>query len=148
MLMEGNARLSGTLHSHTAKTDSLAGTAGSVTVGTNKIDLQAAGKEIGEGRELEFLFTMVVALDQVSTDGSVTFSLVTSANADLSSADILVSVGYAEAALVSGFRFSLKVPRLSSVPMKRYLGYQATRNTQAVTAGSVQVDLPIDIQNN
>lgn len=104
-------------------------------VSTDKIDLLQA-RDIGEGKELFMHFNV----DTTATSGGsavVTFEVISSAAADLSSPTVIgSSAGIPVASLVAGYRNVVKInPVLGSLG-QRYLGARYTVATANLTAGA------------
>lgn len=97
-------------------------------------------RDIGNGKDLDF----VVSVDTTATSGgsaTLTVSLITSANADMSSATVIVaSPVLALAALTAGSTlFRVTVP--PSANYARYVGVRQTTGTAAFTAGAISAFL-------
>ena len=93
---------------------------------TNTIDLSAptVKRDIAVGEQMGFMITVDVAADAASGDETYTFQVVQSANANLSSPDVIAQVAIARATLVAGYGFFLPIP--SNQITKQYLGMQYT----------------------
>ncbi len=93
---------------------------------TNTIDLSNATvkRQIGTGEEVGFGVNVEVAADFTSGNETYTFEVVQSANADLSSPDVIGSVTHTAATLVAGYLFFLPIP--IGQPTKRYIGLRYT----------------------
>lgn len=93
---------------------------------TNTIDLGnvTPKRDIFVGEGLEVVVTVDVAADAASGDETYTFQFVQSANANLSSPDVLAQVAIARATLVAGYSFTLPVPE--GLLTKQYIGLQYT----------------------
>ena len=93
---------------------------------TNTIDLASMTpqRDIAVGEGMEFNVQVDVAADATSGDETYRFDIVQSANANLSSPDVLASVTIARATLVAGYTFTLPIPENQIT--KRYLGLQYT----------------------
>lgn len=102
---------------------------------TNTIDLGnvTPKREIGTGEPMGFGFSVDVAADAANADETYEFQVIQSANADLSSPDILVAQSIARGTLVAGFQFFLAIP--PGFPQKRYLGtfYNVGGTTPSIT---------------
>lgn len=133
---------------------SIAQTAGTY-VSTNTIDLGVAGtipgiggtpiNDIGRQRHLELLVQVV---ETVASGGSATvsFQLIQSANADLSSPTVLQQTpAIAYAGLTAGYQARLAVPAGIT---QRYLGVQYVIATATTTAGKVTAGLVEAKQTN
>ena len=111
-------------------------------VSTNTIDL-ATARDIGIGDNLE-LFIKVIAAFAGGT--SVQFAFITSANADLSSATVIVQTpAIPTASLVAGSEWlRVQVPALSqAAAMQRYIGVSYTV-VGTFTGGTVTAGLALD----
>ena len=114
------------------------GAAGSYLLG-DWIDTGIA-RDIGNGHDLDF----VVQVDTTATSGgaaTLQVNLITSANADMSSAtNIVSSPAFALAALTAGSTiFRVTVP--ASANYARYVGVQQVTGTAAFTAGAISAFL-------
>lgn len=108
-------------------------------VSTDTIDLSQA-RDIGPGEDLRFAFTVDTTVTAAGA-GTVTFQVITSAAANLSSPTIIAqtdAIGKAE--LTAGRRpIEVVIPRtvLAAQPIgQRYLGVQYTVGTGPLTAGA------------
>jgi hypothetical protein len=115
-------------------------------VSTNTIDLSQA-RDIGEGKELFFNFAITTAVASAAT--SVTFDIIISDNADLSSGVVIAStgaVGYAN--LTLGKNIALPIPPQVGSLGKRYLGAQyTTGGNNSSGTGKVTTDIVEAIQD-
>jgi len=114
------------------------GAAGDYVIG-DVIDLGAAGRDIGNGEELE----LVVQVDTTATSGgsaTLAISLATDDNSSLSSPTKLVtSPAVAVASLTAGTTvFRVRVP---AGTYERYIGIVQTTGTAAFTAGKINAFL-------
>lgn len=114
------------------------GAAGDYVIG-DTIDLGLAGRDIGNGEDLEF----VVQVDTTATSGgsaTLAVSLATDDNASLSSpTKIVTSPAVAVASLTAGTTvFRVKVP---AGTYERYIGIVQTTGTAAFTAGKINAFL-------
>ena len=98
--------------------DSAALTASAVS--TNTYDTGAAGNDISIGEPLALELTVDVAADHTTGNETYEFRVIQSANADLSSADVLCSRVISYADLTAGKRQVIPIPPGSIT--KRYLG--------------------------
>lgn len=92
-------------------------------VSTNTYDSGAAGNAVGIGEPLCIAFTVDVAADHTTGDETVQFQVIQSANADLSSQDVLAQTDTSfltATKLVAGYKLYLPIP--PSLKSKRYLG--------------------------
>lgn len=113
-------------------------------VSTDTIDLESA-RDIGAGNESYMIFTVTEAF---AGGTSVTFNIITSANADLSSNTVLTSsAAEVTADLVVGKQIALKIPPQIGANGSRYLGasYVAAGTH---SAGEVTADVTLDIHDN
>lgn len=112
-------------------------------VSTNTIDLGASSpsREIGSGEPMAMLFTVDVAADFTTTDETYAFELIQSANANLSSADVLSRRVLTAAQLAIGAIFAIPVP--PGTPTKRYLGanYDVGGTTPTITVTAALVPM-------
>lgn len=114
------------------------GAAGDYVIG-DVIDLGAAGRDIGNGEELE----LVVQVDTTATSGgsaTLAVSLATDDNSSLSSpTKIVTSPAVAVASLTAGTTvFRVRVP---AGTYERYIGIVQTTGTAAFTAGKINAFL-------
>lgn len=105
-------------------------------VSTNTIDTLLATNEIGAGEPMALVFTIDTAADAVSGDETYQFQLIQSANANLSSQDVLLQTDTAfitRSVLTAGFKVVIPVP--AGMKTKRYLGarYVLAGTTPSVT---------------
>lgn len=111
-------------------------------VSTNTIDLGVA-RDIGVGDDLELYIKVIQAF---AGGTSIQFAYITSANADLSSPNVIVQTpAVVLADLVAGSEWlRVVVPELSkSAQMQRYVGVQYTV-VGTMTAGTVTAGLIVD----
>lgn len=87
---------------------------------TNSYDSGAAGNDISIGEPLALVITVDVAADFTTADETYEFQVIQSANANLSSPDILIARTVLAATLVAGARVVIPIPPGSKT--KRYLG--------------------------
>ena len=103
---------------------------------TNTYDSGAAGNEIGQGEPLALEITVDVAADFTSSNETYQFNVIQSANADLSSPDILISRVILATDLTVGSKHVIPIP--AGAKTKRYLGASfdggGTTPTVTVTA--------------
>lgn len=120
-------------------------------VSTNVIDLGVRGTpifgnqlhgDIGKGKELPLLCTVTEDFDNLT---SLTVTLETSDNADLTSSTVLVSQTTALADLVAGKRLLPRV--IPDGVTGRYLGVRYTVTGTAPTAGTVVANIG-EVQTN
>lgn len=101
------------------------------TVSTNTYDTGAAGNSTDVGEPMCIAFSIDVAAVTATGDETYQFQVIQSANADLSSQDVLVATDTSfitRATLVAGYRFYLPIP--PGLKTKRYIG------ARYVTAGN------------
>lgn len=120
------------------------GAAGDYVIG-DVIDLGVAGRDIGNGADLDF----VVQVDTTATSGgaaTLAVSLATDDNSSLSSPTKLVtSPAIAVASLTAGATvFRVKVP---AGTYERYIGVVQTTGVAAFTAGKINAFLTSDTAN-
>lgn len=89
-------------------------------VSTNTYDTGAAGNDLSRGEPLVAVITVDVAADATTGDETYQFNVLQSANANLSSADILLERVIAAASLTAGSRHVIPLPM--SAVTKRYIG--------------------------
>ena len=113
-------------------------------VSTDTIDLGTA-RDIGEGRDLFVVFTVTEAFAALT---SLTFEVITSAAAALSSPTVIAATGaVALANLGVGKQYIVQIPpRIASLG-QRYLGVRYTVAGNNATAGKVTADIVLDIQD-
>jgi len=90
---------------------------------TNTYDLGAANKFVAIGEPLGVFFTIDVAADAADADETYEFQVIQSANANLSSPDILIKTDttyISRSTLVAGYKLVLPIP--PGLVTKRYLG--------------------------
>jgi hypothetical protein len=87
---------------------------------TNTYDSTAAGNDLTNGEGLVVVIQVDVAADFTTGDETYEFQFIQSANANLSSPDILASRTIAAASLTAGSLHYIPVPPASKT--KRYLG--------------------------
>jgi len=104
---------------------------GTATVSTNSYKKQTAAQDISIGRRMAILILPTVAAGAGSTS---VFEVIQSANADLSSPDVLGSVSVLAANLTLGDEVELPIPQ--GVMNKQYLGLRCT-----ITGGTTTVEL-------
>lgn len=117
-------------------------------VSTNTIDLGLA-RDVGAG---EPLYAVVTVDENFATATSVTINVIISANADLSSADILASTQAIPIANLTAGRkpIVMEVPSavLVANPVgKRYLGVSYTIGGSNATAGKFTTNIVRDVQD-
>lgn len=94
-------------------------------VSTNTMDMgnPTFKNEVGTGEPLVLMITVDVAADTASADETYQFQLIQSANANLSSQDVLLQTDTAfitRATLVAGYKVEIPIPK--GMVSKRYLG--------------------------
>lgn len=109
-------------------------------VSTNTIDLGnvTPKRDIGNGEPLGLMVSVGVAADFTTGDETYEFQFIQSANADLSSQDILGRVAVVAGSLTAGARVVIPIPKGSVT--KRYIG---ARYVLAGTTPTVTVDADI-----
>lgn len=115
---------------------------------TNTYDSGAAGNDLSSGSEpLVAVFQIDVAADFTTTDETYEFQFVQSANANLSSHDVLASRAIVAGSLTAGSLHYLPLPPGSKT--KRYLGvrYDVGGTTPSVTVTAF-IQPASMIQNN
>jgi len=113
-------------------------------VSTDTIDLGAL-RDIGTGTKISAFVTVDVAATAAGA-ATVTFAVITSANADLSSATTLYTTSaIGKATLVAGYKvFDITIPRQL---LSRYLGLNYTVATGPLTAGAFTGGFVVDMQS-
>ena len=112
-------------------------------VSTDTIDLGTA-RDIGEGRDLFMVFTVIVAF---AGTGSVNMQVVTDDNAALSSPTVIGSTGaVAVASLTAGAQYVVPIPPSVASLSERYLGAQYT-TASSPTTGTILAQIVTDIQD-
>ena len=104
-------------------------------VSTNTIDLAnpTVKNDISVGTGMSFVVAVDVGADFTTTDETYSFQLIQSANANLSSPDVLAVVTRTAAQLVAGTQITIPLP-IGSIT-KRYLGlnYDVGGTTPTIT---------------
>jgi len=104
-------------------------------------------RDVGEGREVYVVFTVNTTFLTLT---NLTFEIVTSANADLSSHTSIATTGaitLASGGLAAGKQYALRIPPEIAGTGKQYLGARYTVGGSSATAGAVTADLVLDIQD-
>jgi hypothetical protein len=117
----------------------------SSAVSTNTLD--TGGRDIGAGEQLYMHFSVD---ETVTADGAatVTFQLIGSANADLSSAVVLSqTTAIGKATLVAGYRFAMPIPVQVGSTGQRYFGVNYSVATGPLTAGKFTASIVKDVQD-
>jgi hypothetical protein len=104
-------------------------------VSTNTVDLGAVTpqRDLGTGEAMELVIQVDVAADFTTTDETYAFEFIQSANANLSSADVLARRAILASALTAGSIHKIPVPGGSV--SKRYVGvnYDVGGTTPTIT---------------
>lgn len=108
---------------HTLLSDSQAFSA--TAVSTNAMDMgsNTPKNDVGSGEPLAAVFTVEVAADTASADETYQFQVIQSANANLSSQDVLIQTDttyLTRATFVAGYQLVLPIP--PDLVTKQYLG--------------------------
>ena len=112
-------------------------------VSTNTIDLGTA-RDIGEGRDLFMVFTVVLGF---AGTGTITMQVVTDDNASLSSPTVIGSTAAITATnLTAGTQYIVRIPPLVASLGERYLGAQYTCSASPTT-GTFLTQMVTDIQD-
>jgi hypothetical protein len=126
----------------TTLSDAQALTATAVSTNTYDNGNPTPKNEIGTGEPLVLMITVDVAADTTSGDETYQFQLIQSANANLSSQDVLLQTDTSfitRATLVAGYKIEIPVPK--GMVSKRYLGARyvcgGTTPTLTVTASLI-----------
>lgn len=123
-------------------------------ISTNVIDIGVRGTpydaaaalhgDIGKGAKIPLLIQVTTTF---ATLTSLTFTIETSANADLSSSTVLYSSGaVAAASLVRGYQLPVDV--LPKGATGRYLGIRYTVGGSNATAGAITAGIVMGVQSN
>lgn len=115
-------------------------------VSTDTIDLGTA-RDIGEGRDLFVVFTVT---EVFATLTSLTFEVITSAAAALSSPTVIGATGaitLAGGGLAAGKQHVVQIPPQIASLGQRYLGARYTVGGSPATTGKVTADIVLDIQD-
>ncbi len=102
-------------------------------VSTNTIDLLLSTNDIGTGEPMSVVVVIKVAADFTTTDETYAFQLIQSANANLSSPDVLEVRTVTAANLALGAQVDIPIP--GGAITKRYLGlnYDVGGTTPTIT---------------
>ena len=112
-------------------------------VSTNTIDLGTA-RDIGEGRDLFMVFTVVVGF---AGTGTITMQVVTDDNASLSSPTVIGATAAITATnLTAGTQYIVPIPPQVASLGERYLGAQYTCSASPTT-GTFLTQMVTDIQD-
>jgi len=112
-------------------------------VSTDTIDLSVA-REIGEGRDLFMVFTVVVGFGGT---GTITMQIVTDDNASLSSPTVIGATAAITATnLTAGTQYIVPIPPQVASLGERYLGAQYTCSASPTT-GTFLTQIVTDIQD-
>ena len=112
-------------------------------VSTNTIDLGTA-RDIGEGRDLFMVFTVVLGF---AGTGTITMQVVTDDNASLSSPTVIGATAAITATnLTAGTQYIVRIPPLVASLGERYLGAQYTCSASPTT-GTFLTQIVADIQD-
>ena len=112
-------------------------------VSTDTIDLGTA-RDIGEGRDLFMVFTVVVGF---AGTGTITMQIVTDDNASLSSPTVIAATGAITAtSLTAGSQYIVPIPPQVASLGERYLGAQYTCSASPTT-GTFLTQIVTDIQD-
>lgn len=123
-------------------------------VSTNTIDLSQA-RDIGSGNDLYAVFTVDTTATAAGA-ATVNFQIITSANANLSSANVLVQTDAIPIAQLTAGRkpIAIEIPEsiLTSLPIgQRYLGVNYVVGTGPLTAGAFSAtitDTDVSVSKN
>lgn len=118
----------------------------STAVSTDTIDLSVA-RDIGEGKKLIMNFAVTEAAT-ASGSATVTFQVIGSASADLSSPVVLGSTGaIAKADLTLGANIAVDINSLIGSKGYRYIGANYVVATGPLTAGKFTADIVETVQD-
>jgi hypothetical protein len=112
-------------------------------VSTDTIDLGTA-RDIGEGRQLYMVFTVVTTFDNLT---SLDLEVISSANANLSSHTVLAETNVLLAGLTAGKQYVVAIPPQIASLGQRYLGARYDVNGTNPSAGSILAEVVMDIQD-
>jgi hypothetical protein len=102
---------------------------------TNTLDL-GTKRDIGEGKQLQMLFTVDVTAAATGGASNVTFQVIASDNADLSSPVVLAATAaIPKGTLVAGYEIALPIPAQLGSLGHRYLGGYYAVDTNNLTSG-------------
>lgn len=109
----------------------------------NTFDSGAAADDIGEGTPLGLGIFVEVAADGTTTDETYEFQIIQSANANLSSPDILAARAIGYALLTAGSKHVVPLP--PGAKTKRYLGayYNVGGTSPSVTVSAFLAPLSV-----
>jgi len=115
-------------------------------VSTDKIDLGAGVRDIGEGESLYMVFTVTTSF---ATLTSLNLAVVVDNDAALGSPTVLASkdVTLASGGLAAGQRHVLKIPEVIGSLGERYLGAVYTVTGANATTGKITTDIVESIQD-
>lgn len=114
---------------------------------TNTIDLLTA-QDIGEGENLYMHWSVDTTALASGGASNVTFQIIISDNADLSSPVVIAQTGaIAKGTLLAGYRTALPIPPQIKSLGKRYLGAYYAVDTNNLTAGNFTAQIVKNIQD-
>lgn len=108
--------------------DARAVSSATTTVSTNKYDTGLTSSKLSAGKIMGVAVYVDVAADAADGDETYTWSVASSAAADLSGSTAHASIAVARATLIAGYKFFIAIPPNADV--LRYVG------TSLVTAGT------------
>ena len=115
--------------------------------GAGVIDLGTA-RDIGSGEQVNLLFTVDEAAAAAGA-ATVTFELLISASADLSSPSVIAASGAVpRASLVPGYSLVLPIPPQPGSRGQRYLGVRFTVGTGPLTAGKFSANIVKNVRDS
>lgn len=123
------------------------GTSAASWYAENCIDLAAAGRDVGKGRQMYLVIVVTEAFVDSSTASATTFSLVEDAETGIDGNSIIVlsTEGFAVAALALGAS-PIIIPVPPGIAL-RYLGLKVVVS-QDLTAGKVTAFVALEAQTN
>lgn len=121
------------LDAQTLLSDAQAITADAVSTNTYDCGATTPQRSIGAGEPLAVVVTVDVAADSTTGDETYSFEVIQSANANLSSADVLIARTVAAADLTAGAQVVIPIP--PGAQTKQYLGlnYNVGGTTPTIT---------------
>lgn len=115
-------------------------------VSTDTIDLSVA-RDMGQGNELTMVFSVTEAVTAAGA-ATVTFQVISSASANLSSPTVIGSSAViGKAALPIGTQVAVKINPLIASLGQQYIGANYVVATGPLTAGKFTADVVTDIQD-
>lgn len=114
---------------------------------TNTLDKLTA-QDIGEGEDLYMVFNVNTTAAATGGASNVTFQIIESASADLSTPTVIAQTGaIAKGTLVAGYYTALRIPPQVGSKGARYLGGYFAVDTNNLTSGKFDAFITKDIQD-